>query len=395
MKSRYDLCILGCIYFIGLHSALGNPPFDLVADIPLGPSNLSSSCQALAVDSDGTAFLMGHSLSNRAGTIWLAKVSPDGTPIGRKSLSLTNLVIHNDSQSAVKDMLLWNNRIVALLECKDNGRLTGKTTTYILQLSKDGTVVSNSPLRLNAVNAQMVQKDDTNVWIVGQNKTSQQLEIRQISLEQPEGETVIDITPSNSVAVNGVLLDIMPIQGGKCLLLIECFNNILDRRLQLLCLSMSGDVAVVTPPFDGTDGIISRHKQTAFTLSYKAPSIVNLGNESVKVYTNARVRVYNYSTSIPYYDESFGSSSAATSAAFPIFGVDGERIAAQLATTNQVVGEMQFLSPMIFSIGIKRQLCEGPLCYLLTETMDWESTRRTRQVVRQARLLMVKPSPIK
>jgi hypothetical protein len=336
---------------------------------------------------------MGNTLSNDVGFIWLAKVNATGTPISRKSIPLPNLKLHNTSRPVVKDMLLLGDQIYALLECEDNRRLAGTTKLMLLQLRKDGLVVTNHPLRLKAINAQLLQVDSESVWVIGQNKSDQQLLVHQVSLKHPELETSIETTPSNIIAANGVLKSILPIEKERCLLLIECYNSILDRQLQILSLSLSGQATVIAPPFDGSEGILSQFEKTLCSLVYKAPSIREVGNDSFKYYSDGHVQVYDLASSTLCYDESFSSArSAPASASFPVFGIDNEKIVANMATTNQLTEKTQYLSPQSYSISISRQYSKGPLHYLLVKTVDWKSSKQKGQISHNINLQMIKNS---
>lgn len=390
MKTFCKRYVLVCTLLIGSQSALGNQPFNIVADIPLGPSNLSSSCMTMAIDTNNISYLMGNTLSNNVGYIWLVKVNPTGTPISRRSIPLPNLKLHNKSRPVVKDMLLLGDQIFALLECEDNSRLAGVTKLMLLQLSKDGLVVTNYPLSIKAINAHMFQVDSECVWVIGQNKLDQQLRIAQVTLEHPDVEVSVDVTPAISVAANGVLMNILSAGKDSCLLLVECYNSILDRRLQILRLSSSGETTVIAPPFDGSGGVLSQPEKTVWSLAYKAPSLVELGNDSFKYYSDGRVRVYDIASSILCFDKSFNSPSlTSTSARFPVFGIENEQVVVKLATTNQFTGNVQYLSSKSNSMSITRQYAKGPMYYLLVRTIDWNTSRKKGEIAYHINLLMV------
>jgi len=380
-----------CLFLIAGHSNAVHPTFSIAADIPLGPSSLSSSCMAIATDSNNITYALGNSFSNNNGFIWLAKVNSTGTLVSHKSIFNPDLILHNKTRPVVKDMLILNDQIFALLECEDNSRLAGTSQLALLHLSKNGIIVTNHLLSSKAINAHMIQLNDDVVWIIGQNKSTQQLLVNEISLENPIPNTMINISPDNMVATNGAIKDIIITGSGKCALLIECYNSILDRRLQLLSLDRSGVINELAPPFDGSGGVLSRHKHSVVSLVYRAPTLHDLNNEMFKYYNIGHVAVYNINSSTLHYDERLNSRQISSSdEGFPVFGIDNEKVAVSFVSTNQVEGKMLYLSSRISSIRISRQYSDDYVHYLLVNTTDWDKSKQKGEIFNRVTLLMIR-----
>lgn len=377
------ICISTVVHIFTLLLAASGSPLEVINDVPLGASDGSSFCSAIAIGNNGHIYLAGHSLGSATSAIWLSVFNRDGIAVSIKYIDLPIQDLDlNHFQSVIKDMYIYEGNILLFLEWKEAGKLLGKRKLAIALLNTSGDIVRFTPLPFAVESARLILGNTGEGWVIGRSLegfwTTTCFNLADITAFTQSKLSIHD-------ARNYVLNDLIQLNDNRfCVLM----GDQLRGKLKLALISLSNGNAIEMDNIAGRDGSMTSTSNELIVLTYGA--LPNSSELSHSLRDEGRVRVYSISSGKQLFDTALGNASdSETPCELKAFGIEANHLVGNALHADGVsCGSTVLCNQWISSI--KRQYRDNTRQYLLLDELviDRNAPKQLR-AKQQARLIIV------